>query len=203
MEKKYKTLLNRYPNYISLDELYKICKISKKSARYLVEHGIVPAIDTGKKTWRYKIDINNVITYLRKRVKIGNMIPPGAVTNRQKNKSHESDTFFGRKSYAQMVIPGREHEMAEYFNYIYCDCDEVLTTSKIADMTGLCRRTILQLAKNGKIKSIEQSPKYLIPKKYLIEFVVTRRFIEANSKSSLFNKLLGGFEIWKNAKLSQ
>jgi len=192
------TLLDRYPDFISLDELRRVCKISPKSARYLVEHGIIPAIDTGRITWRYKIAMNDVVTYLGERERLGSMIPPGAVSSHIKYR-HNSQ-INKRKSYSQIVSDGNEWEVADYFNFIYAEYGEVLTTVDVIDMTGLDKSTILKLLKAGKIKSIESKPKYLIPKQYLLEFVVTRHFLEARTKSGLFNKILGGFEIWKSAK---
>ena len=47
----------------SIDQLYKICKIAKRSALYLIQHGIIPVTDTGKQTLRYKIALDDVITY--------------------------------------------------------------------------------------------------------------------------------------------
>ena len=44
-----------------------ICHISKKTARYLLTSGLVPCIDTGKKTRQYIINTKDVITYLKKR----------------------------------------------------------------------------------------------------------------------------------------
>ena len=198
---KYTTLKNKYPDFLSLDELSRVCKIAKRSARYLVENGIIPAIDTGKQTWRYQIKIDDVINYLERRDKFGSMIPMGAVSSRTKDRVVSA--FGNRKSFAEIVTEGQEQEIAEYFNYIYADCNDVLTTGDIAVMTGLHRGTIMKLAKDGYIKSITANPHYIIPKKYLLEFVVTRRFIEAKSNSELFKKILGGFEIWKTAKSSQ
>ena len=195
---KYKVLKNRYVDFLSLDELSKVCKISKKSARYLVEHGVIPAINTGKRTWRYKIKIDDVIDYLKRHEKFGSMIPPGAVSSRKKHRSGGS-----RKSFSQIVTQGQEHEVAEYFEYIYADYDEILTTVDIVEMTGLNKSTILSLLKGSHIKSITDRPKYLVPKQYLLEFVVTRRFIESKSDSELFKKILGGYEIWKTAKSSR
>ena len=197
----YTTLKDKYPDFLSLDELSRVCKIARRSARYLVEHGIIPAIDTGKQTWRYKISIDDVIIYLEQRDKVGSMIPPGVVSSRRKDR--KDGRISNRKSFSEMVAPGQEWKIAEYFKFIYADCKDILTTNDIAEMTGLDRGTIMKLAKNGKIKSIANCPKYLIPKKYLLEFVVTRRYIEAKSNSELFKKILGGFEIWKNAKSSR
>ena len=194
----YKALKNKYPDFLYLDDLSKICKIAKRSARYLVEHGIIPSIDTGKKTWRYQIRIDDVIAYLKSREKIGSMIPPGAVSSKYRNRV--SPQYGNRKCFADLVAKGKEKEVAAYFNYIYADCKDVLTTNDIADMTGLNRGTILKLAQSGHIKALETSPKYIIPKQYLLEFVVTKRFLEAKTNSELFKKILGGFEIWKTTK---
>ena len=196
-KEKYQELRSEYPEYISLDQLYRICKIAKRSALYLIQHGIIPVIDTGRQTWRYKIAIDDVIVYLNHRDKYGSMIPPGAASSRNKQPPGS------RKSFAQIVYPGQEQEVAEYFNYIYADYDDVLTTDDIADMTGLNRNTIVKMLKDGHIKSVTDRPKYLIPKKYLLEFVVTRKFLEARTQSEYFKKILGGFEIWKTAKSSQ
>ena len=61
--------------------MYRICKIAKRTALYLIQHNIVPVIDTGKKTWRYQVAIDDIITYIRRREQVGSMIPPGAVTD--------------------------------------------------------------------------------------------------------------------------
>ena len=195
--KHYKSLKKQYPEYVSLDQLYKICQIAKKSARYLVEHGIIPAIDTGQKTWRYKIAIDDVITYLRRRDQVGSMIPPGAVSSRPQRKERK---ISNRKSFSQIVALGQESEIVEYFSHIYADYDDVLTTGDVAEMTGLPKNTIVKLLQSGHIKSLANSPKYLVPKVYLLEFVGTRRYLEARTESEQFFKIIGGFELWKTAK---
>jgi len=195
--KNYEDLKTKYPEYISLDQLYRICKIAKQSALYLIQHGIIPVIDTGKKTWRYKIALDDVITYLHRREQAGSMIPCGAV------KSRPTKKVSNRKSFSQIIKPGMEWEVVEYFEYIYSEYDDVLKTSDIVEMTGLKISTVLKLLKSGQIKSLDNRPIYLIPKQYLLEFVVTPRFIESKTISETFKKVLGGFEIWKNAKSSQ
>jgi len=194
---KYELLREEYPEFISLDQLHKICRIAKRSAKYLVENGIIPSQDTGKQTWRYKIALNDVIDYLNRREQVGSMIPCGVATSR---KTKEVRMISTRKCFAQMVVPGKESEIADYFNFIYADCNELLTTLDIIEMTGLEKSTVLKLLKAGAIKSIMTYPKYLIPKPYLLEFVITPRFIEYRTNSEHFRKILGGFEIWKNTR---
>ena len=199
MGNEHTALKDQYPDFLSLDELRRICKISPRSARYLVESGVIPAIDTGKLTWRYKIAIDDVIDYLDKRETMGSMIPPGAATSRYED-SRAFISKNNRKSFSQLVTPGKEHEVAEYFQYIYTDFDEILTVDSLTEMTGLHKSTLVKLLKSGQIRSLEAKPMYLVPKQYLIEFVSTPRFIEAKSNSETFKRIIGGFEIWKTAK---
>ena len=137
-KKKYENLKEQYPEYISLDQLRQICKISKASGLYLIQHGIIPVIDTGKITWRYKIAIDDVITYLRRREQVGSMIPCGAASSRKRNRTQAK--VKNRKSFSQIVVYGQEAEIAEYFNYIYSDCDDVLSTADVSERCyRLCR----------------------------------------------------------------
>ena len=55
---------NQYKDYISLEQFTKICHVAKRTGNYLLTNGIVPCIDTGKKTCRFKIKIDDVIEYL-------------------------------------------------------------------------------------------------------------------------------------------
>jgi len=198
--KNYNALRKKYPEFISLDQLYRICNISKKSARYLIQHHIIPSIDTGHKTWRYKIAIEDVITYLKQRDKVGSMIPPGAASSKS---PHAGRKHHNRKSFSEILPPGQESLITEYFAFIYADCDEILTAMDIVEMTGLPKSTVLDLLKQRHIKSLESRPRYIVPKVFLLEFVASRRFVEARTQSETFIKILGGFEIWKTAKSSQ
>ena len=64
MATDYSYLLAEYPEKISQDQLYRICRISKRKATWLLENGYIPCEDTGKKTRRFKIQITDVIAYL-------------------------------------------------------------------------------------------------------------------------------------------
>jgi hypothetical protein len=192
--KKYDKLRAQYPDIISLDQLYRICGISKRSARYLVENKIIPSTDTGKKTWRYHIKLEDVIAYLRKREKVGSMIPCGEASSRKKSARQS------RRTYASYIQEGEERAIADYFSFLYSDYPDVLTSIHIVEMTGLSRRTVLQFLKADVIKSLWAQGQYIVPKPYFLDFVQSRRFMEARSLSENYTKILGGFELWKTAR---
>ena len=61
MEANYSFLYEEYPEVISADQLYRICRISKRKAKLLLDGGYIPCQDSGKKTRRYKIRIDDVV----------------------------------------------------------------------------------------------------------------------------------------------
>ena len=63
----YQQILDEYPEYITKEQLYRICHISKKTAQNLLESGEIPCTDTGKKTHRFRIAAADVVDYLRRR----------------------------------------------------------------------------------------------------------------------------------------
>lgn len=191
--KNYSHLKRQYPGYISLDQFYKICKIAKRSAKYLVDNGIIPSIDSGKKTHRYQIAIEDVIVYLRRRDREGSMIPTGLLTSGQREPST-------RASFSRLVALGQESEVAEFFLHICADYPDVLTTADIVELTGIGKSTVLKMLEAGHLKSISSSPRHLIPKQYLFEFIASRRFLALSSNSDAYREVLKSFEVWRSQK---
>lgn len=68
-----------YPAVIFMDQLYRICHISKRKARWLLENGVIPCEDSGKQTRRFSIRLENVIRFLEQRDAglLENVIPQG------------------------------------------------------------------------------------------------------------------------------
>ena len=191
---KYEKLREQYPEYVNMEQLYRICGIAKRSAKYLLDHGIIPCQDTGKKTWRYRIAIVDVIIYLRQREQWGSMIPKNAVSSRPNPSSRL------RQSYASMMQNGDERLLTEYFAYIYADFPDVVTTAEVCEMTGLSKKTILTFIKTGGLSSMLIGGKHHIPKATLLDYMCGKSFLETQSNSEQFTKILGGFELWKTAK---
>ena len=63
----YSYLRREYPETISMDQLYRICHISKRKARWLLEYGVIPCQDSGKQTRRFFIRLEDVICFLEQR----------------------------------------------------------------------------------------------------------------------------------------
>ena len=193
-KKKYELLFEEYPDYISLDQMYQICGIAKRSALYLIQNGIVPAIDTGKRTWRYKIAIDDVIKYLRQKEQKGSMIPQGMVSSRINNAAAMHGA--AKKSYAEFIGDASEQDLKDYFDFIYADCPDMLTSAETVEMTGLSTKAIARIIKLGLVQSVRYRSKNLITKRSLLTYVSSKDYYETRSNSPHFHKVLGAFEIW-------
>jgi hypothetical protein len=192
---KYEKIRKLYPEYISKDQLYVICKIAKRSAKYLLDNGIIPCVDSGKKTHRYRIALEDVITYLKQRDESGKtLIPRGASSSKYKARGPKF-------SYSQEILLGNEDEVRRYFEYIFDDFPDVLTSFDLSEMTGLSRNAILRFLAKGELKSLVIDNQRKVPKEYVLDFVVTPQFLNIKSNSRDFSRILGGFKIWKTAKL--
>ncbi len=81
--------------------------------------------------------------------------------------------------------------------------DDILSVFDIAKITGIHKNSLQKLLNAGHIKSLRNSPRYIIPKQYFLEFVGTARFREIRTSSEPFIKLLEGFEVWMRQLLDE
>lgn len=77
--------LDALPATITKDQFYRICHISKRHAKYLLDSGLVKCVDSGKKTRKYKIEIKDVLAYLIDReLDLKNTAPRGLLHRQQR-----------------------------------------------------------------------------------------------------------------------
>lgn len=181
---KYDYLKQEYPNTISLNQLYQICHISKRSARYLVQHEIIPCTEnSGHRTWRYQIALDDVITYLIRREQFGSMIPCGAATSPKNVSQHKQPA----------ILSASEHRVEAYFKRMYAKCPDALTVSDIAAVTGLCKATIRNFIRMKHLNAISEGKTYYIPKLWFIEFTKSQHFLRCAGHSDIFKSIINGF----------
>ena len=60
----YRYLRQEYPAVIWMGQCYRICRISKRKARWLLGNGVIPCEDSGKQTRRFSIRLEGVIRFL-------------------------------------------------------------------------------------------------------------------------------------------
>lgn len=92
MNKEYARLLKKYPPVVTLDQVYRICHICKRKGRWPLENGVIPCVDTGRKTHRFHVKMADIITFLDRRDNGDVAIPSGGI-------------FSNRRAYQKEVPP--------------------------------------------------------------------------------------------------
>ena len=59
--------LDQYEDILTKEQMRIVCHISKRKAMYLLQSGLIPCINTGKKTHTYLIKKTDIENYLRDR----------------------------------------------------------------------------------------------------------------------------------------
>ena len=132
------------------------CHISKKTARLLLHNGIVPYLDTGMKTHKYKIKKTAVIKYLK-----------------QRNKMPE--TFLLLKDSCELgrppVITDDDSDAKPTNLVTFEEYPDILTTYQAAEMADTKPDTIMAWARKKYFFTFKMGMAYRIPKASFVEYL--------------------------------
>lgn len=180
MSTDFSHLREEYPPVITLDQLYRICHISKRKAKWLLENRIIPCQDSGKKTRRFKIQLEDLISYLDACEK-GNLVvrfPKGLFSSHCISKPASQ-----KKSFLHCLSqPEAQKEVYRYFEKKFSSFPEALTTALVAQMTGYGRNAVNHWIQAGHLKLYSRGER-IIPKAYLLEFCCSTYYLRLCSLS--------------------
>lgn len=155
-----------YPKVISKDQLYRICHISKSTALYLIQSGLIPSSNSGKKTRKYKINLDDVIDYLQQREETPFFFKP------PENYYKGTNGLRGRQR--RLCIPSEQMSEARlFFERKFERYDDVIPTSKVTKITGYSAKTVVSWYERKIIKCFLIKGRLYFPKEYLIEFILS------------------------------
>ena len=174
----YQFILEQYPIYMTKDQMYRICHISKKTCLYLLESGLVPCLDSGKKTRRFKIKTADVIHYLKDReLHPEHYKPPEGYYKQphilQPRVLSEQDLLVMRQFY--------ENELASW--------PDVMTIKQVSAFTGYGKTSVERWCSKQYLKNFYIKSRFYIPKEYLIDFLASRHFIGISVKSASHKRM--------------
>ena len=166
----YSFLIKRYPEFISKEQLYKICHISKKTAQYYLENGFIPCRDSGKKTRRYKIALKDVMFFLEDRERDPEKY---YLPNHFNNPFLPSGIRQYKAKPQNCKLKGR-NDVKDYLQYLelqFSDYPDMLTGRQIQQITGYSTELVLSWCKSGKVKYIKCHNTNLLQKKSVIGYL--------------------------------
>ena len=157
-------LKTTYPEEIAKDQFYRICHISKKTASFLLDTGIVPCRKTGKKTRQYKIYLDDVISFLEKREQnlLAWKVPKGYYKEKPKEIKET------------ILLDYEGVNIRERLTELFSSYDDVLTVKEVATIVGHTTKTIYEWCLRGKIQSFLIHNKRKIPKEYLLDYLCSK-----------------------------
>ena len=186
----YEKLLVEYPDTMSKNQMYRICHISKRTASYLLDSGLIKNKNSGKQTRKYTIRTADVIAYLEGRMKNPEKYaaPKGYYRvrgrHRKRTESISSSQFLTEK--------GRKL-LGEFFEEKLMQIPDVVSIEQISDFTGYSTTSVSKWCAKGYLKKLYVMRKYMIPRSYLLEFMESDHFMEIRRKSDKHMEMIQKF----------
>ena len=181
----YSYLIDKYPEYITKDQFYRICHISKKTALYYLENGFIPCIDSGKKTRRFKIAIKDIVVFLEDRDKnpekyylpnhYSNPFLPSEIRQYKAKPQAKNNKYFYKLK--------RFNEVKDYQKYLeqqFSDYPDMMTRYQVQQITGHSIDTIRLWCQSDKVRYIRHHSTYLLQKKSIISYLFRRELSHYN-----------------------
>lgn len=189
--KYYDELRKQYPETISKDQFYRIAHISKATALYLLQSGLVPCEDSGKKTRRYTIRMDDVIDYM---------------INREKHPEDYQAPVNWYKKYSGKkvsleVFPGKPLKLSvreknafrKYIERKLICYDDLMKVTEVIEVIGYSDTSIHRWCREKKLKAFHVSSKFLIPKISLVDFLLSQDSFNIKRKSPQHIELIKSF----------
>lgn len=179
----YEYLREQYPEIISKDQLYRICHISKRKARWLLENGIIPCEDSGKQTRRFHIRLEDVITFLERRDAglLQEEIPAGIF-------SSEAHPFAQPR---QALDSGA---LCAFLLERWADVPDILTVQQAASLCGYAPATLNNWVGKGRISAVQCRGRNLISKESLAQRLASQEVQMSSNHSEQYTELLEEFQ---------
>lgn len=172
-----KKVLSEYPEFVTKEQLYKICHISKRRATFLLESGYIPCTDTGKKTRRFIIATKDIADFLIQRE-----IDPEKYTQ-------PKGSFSSRSTDEKPVLQRQaDRDYLKRLKWFYQSMlkkeEDVLTVRDISRLTGYTESTVHHWVQRHRLKAMTINARYRIPKEWLVEFLLSREYRSIDKKSA-------------------
>ena len=157
--------------------------------RYLLDSGLVPCHDSGKKTRRYTIQTRDVVTFLCDREDNPDKYkaPKGLyIGNSGKAKRRRSTTEIIRFHFTEPEKTGLYKE----WERLAANYDDLLTTSDVTELTGYSAQSIQRWCNQKILVGFQIRGKLLVPRLSIIEFMAGNRATAIARKSPKHLELL-------------
>lgn len=159
---KYHWIIEKYPETITKEQLYRLCHVSKKTAQHYLVNGLIPCTNTGKKTRQYVIRTVDVMAFLEARDHDPEMCLAPLGWYKQ------NATVYRPRVHS----PAMQQKLRAALECILIHYPDVLTSTQVAEVTGYQHSTVVQWCSKKKLEFFNIRRSYLIPKVNLMEYLM-------------------------------
>lgn len=151
--------------YLSGDQLYRFLHISKRKMKYLLENGYIPVIDTGKKTYRYRVKRCDAERFKER-------------MDRESDFLKELKGQFGSgnsSSTANLdcaITDDEREEFREFLTRLWRKYPDALPAKKAAELAEISPQRVNELVRNGAIYGMCVGNVQYLSKEKFVEYVV-------------------------------
>ena len=179
----YQYIREQYPEIITKDQLYRICHISKRKTLWLLENGVIPCEDSGKKTRRFRIKLEDVIEFLERR-DAGDLdvILPRGIFSSHSHPVCQPRTYLDSEELCAFIL-------AEWDDQL-----DMLTVGEAAELCGYSAYTVNGWVRKGTVASVAYHGANLVPKESLARWLASREGQGIGHMSEVHQGLMDGFQ---------
>lgn len=178
---KYDYLKKEYPQSISKEQLFKICEIAKDTAWIYLNSGVIPCEDTGEKTRRYRIQIDDVIDFLEKRDK-GQVPSRSDLKYLRPIKPKKLPEIKKTESYQKRI--GR------YFRSLLDGVADAIGPREMAEIVGLSQTVVQRHVLHGNIDAAVVGREYVISKESVLTFMLSDHYLDGRGCSEKYKHIM-------------
>ncbi len=174
---------------ISLEQLYKMLRISKRKAAWMLKNGIIPCEIRNTPTHKYTIKRDDVLAYMAKSPREKRKeIPVGLFNAKKNNNPHgneqEGSVCEGYFDDTVLTLRGAEKtKFKRMLETLLADVPDTLTVQEVAKLTGYAERRILRYIGRRYIYAVKICGRYAISKKSIINYFAKDKAFKHTQKS--------------------
>ena len=184
----YSFLRGEYPETISMEQLYKICHISKRKALWLLEHGVIPCEDSGRQTHRFRIMLEDVINFLTRQDsgKLNTVIPYGAFSSGGYAEPH---TYLDSEALTSLIMER------------WRDAPDMLTARQAESLCGYGTTTVNRWVQTDRVHGIVYRGANLLSKESLAEHLASPTGQRISVKTAFHSEIIDELQVQQNSDM--
>ena len=166
----------KYPDIMSKEQMRIVCHVSKRTALYLLQSGLIPCEFTGKKTRCYFIKKSDVIAFYLDHARNPEryLVPRDWYTSSSKLPAHKIRI---------LPPPIPPEDMRRYYDQALAKSPDVWDVGQVSAYTGYNSRAVGNWIRKGRLHTILRTHKYFIPKCFLIDYLCSPEYWNIIRKS--------------------